>query len=532
MSTYQSRVFSFISRRANQLKDTCAKSWRQLKVNVVWSGQILLHPLQILARATKILNPQLPPARQQPALPQPAPDLNIEEALYLIETAGYSIKIAIPDKGKRVERGDTSLALEPGDVGASKFSLLGLFAPTQRLGAIEATKESSSLTYQQRQSNDSAPISQFDRSESSLTYQQPEPTNSNIISTALTYVVKSAEIFKLKRADEDRSLFYDERRSDLSTLDRTSTDRGIANNAPQSTEINAPKPIVCGLSSRLSDRQIVLVTSENELLDILTIPQQQEIRRRIGIDLATIWTEWHSVKLTDRPTAIIPPKDRQLILNSEVNPPSLNLADRLNNWFHNLTNRSQPQPRSIELKSSPSLTPPQQLSPSPNLDPSITRSRRFERYLDLPQLPPITESDRDSTPGSKISPSASSNFLTKLQPHWFKQWVSYYQDYIYISDNNGEIVPEIEEFKLIPIESKYDIIELDPKSGLTRTTKNAAKQNRQLEYYPDWIETTAEEVGYSRSPLTRLLLWLDRIAVKIENWLIGIWNLLQNSSPL
>ena len=44
---------------------------------------------------------------------------------------------------------------------------------------------------------------------------------------------------------------------------------------------------------------------------------------------------------------------------------------------------------------------------------------------------------------------------------------------------------------------------------------------------PDWIETAAEQVGYSKSPIAKFLEWIDRFILQIENWLIKIWNRFQ-----
>ena len=90
---YQSRIFTFIGNQANQLKNTCAQGFRHLKVAVVWGGQILLYPFQLLAQTT-IFQPQIasPPSRS--TLPQPTPDINIEQALDLIAATGYQIELA------------------------------------------------------------------------------------------------------------------------------------------------------------------------------------------------------------------------------------------------------------------------------------------------------------------------------------------------------------------------------------------------------------------------------------------------------
>jgi hypothetical protein len=478
--TYQSRVFSFISSRTNQLKDTCAKGWRHLKVRVVWSGQILLHPLQILAQATKILKPQLSPA------PQPTPDINIEEALYLIETAGYSIKIAIPESlDSRQPKLDPALSIQP----------------------------------------------QSPASASTLTYQQPQPTQSNFRARVLTSLGKATDILKFSNPLDDRL--------DLAQL------VGVASPLENRTDdgqidYNPRRPIVRGLSSLLSDRQIVLVTTENELIDTLTIAQQQQIRHRIGIDLATTWEQWQTSRLIQPQTTQTLPDKSQALLTSEANLPAESLFDRFNKWLYNFSRAPEPAPNPVSLQVPLSQdTPPQQLAPARYPTPFIAPLRQQAQWLDLPQLPPITEIDRDLNPESRIISSTPIDFLTKLQPNWLKQWVNYYQDYLYIPNDSREIVgcsreevePTVEEFKLTPIEPKYDIMKLDSKMRESRFEGISAKSRPyNIEYQPDWIDTTAENIGYSLSPLSRLLMWLDRIAVKIENWLIGIWNLLQRSS--
>jgi hypothetical protein len=460
--TYQSRIFSFISSRTNQLKDNCAKGWRHLKVRVVWSGQILLHPLQILAQATKILKPQLQPSSQKPQLPQPAPDIDLEDALYLIQTAGYSITIAIPPSSP----------------------------PAPAL--VEPT-------------------------ESSLTYQPPR---TNFISKALNSLSNGTEILKFNNSSEDLALV--DRRADLAHFDST-LDDGQINYTPT-------KPTIRGLSSRLIDRHIVLVTTENLLIDTLTIAQQQQIRRCIGIDLATTWERWQTSTLKPQKTTQILQDRSQLLLTSETSAPAESLLDRFNNWFYNFSRQQSPEIPPIQPKPASSKIIVPLLAPSPDAEifigsivsPIENRSFFPEHLaLDLPQLPPIIETDLDIPPNSP-------NILTKLQPDWFKQWWGYYRDYVYIPNNSREIVGSVEEFKLTPIESKYDIMKADSKIRHSRfsdvSTKLSSKSKPHLEYYPDWIDTTAEDVGYARSPLSKILMWLDRIMVGIENWLIGIWN--------
>jgi hypothetical protein len=449
---HQSRVFTFIGNRTNQLKNTCAKGLRQLKVVVVWSSQILLYPLHLLAQ-TKIFQPQIPSPPSSPVLPQPVPDINIEQALDLVEVAGHPIQIV-----------------------------------------------------------DKAPITVDDWS-----YIDDSLWNTSYGNTA----VKSQEIAYSPRA---------------------------------ASQVTAPKPTIQGLSSLLSDRQLVLVTTTNELLDILTLEQQQEIRRRIGIDLAITWHQWHT-NITQQfainhdlslPTEHT--SNRQLLLPSETIADTErelrpeNLFDKLRHWFGRSNgDRSQTldlplQPGIIDSTEPPA---PRQLAPATYT--FIPQPPQFDRYLDLPQLPPICEPDSPSSlkPESRFNPI---KIVTQLQPNWLKQWLSYYREYIYIpTDNESAIVHQpAEEFQLIPIEPTPSKIKAKPPDRVEQISAASSKQqyqiepthsierttkfDRNLEYHQDWIEAESEPIGYSQSAFARLLAYLDRLMLRLENWMINLFT--------
>ncbi len=444
---HQSRVFTFIGNRTNQLKNTCAKGLRQLKVVVVWSSQILLYPLQLLAQ-TKIFQPQIPSPPPPPVLPQPVPDINIEQALDLVEVAGHPIQIV-----------------------------------------------------------DKAPIIVDDWS-----YIDDSLWNTSYGNTA----VKSQEIAYSPRAER---------------------------------QITAPKPTIQGLSSLLIDRQLVLVTTTNELLDILTLEQQQEIRRRIGIDLATTWHQWHThptQQFANNNDLHLPQEvtgNHQLLLTNktiadkdrELRPD--NFFDKLRHWFgkSNDTHQTLDLPLQPEIIASVEPPAPPQLAPATYT--FTPQPPKFDRYFDLPQLPPISEPDSPRSLEHK-----STNIIAKFQPNWLKQWWRYYQEYLYIpTEAESAIVHQpAEEFQLISIETtpskikakqpeRVDRIspelsqqqpQIEPSYSIDRTTKS----DRYLEYHQDWIEAESEPIGYSQSAFARLLAYLDRLMLRLENWIISLFT--------
>ncbi len=454
---YQSRVFTFLSNRTNQLKNNCVKGLRHLKVVVVWSGQILLYPLQLLAQ-TKIFQPQVSTPPPPPVLPQPVPDINIEQALDLVEVAGYPIQIA-----------------------------------------------------------------------------------------------------KQEALSVDDWSFIDENLWNTGHGNTSIKSQEIAYSPRKSSQITPPKPTIRGLSSLLSDRQLVLVTAENELLNILTIAEQQSIRRRIGIDLATTWDRWYLNKLPgDRPQQELSSNQKLLLTGENITDRdrelrSPNLLERLRNWFRNSVGEPPQQPVINEI--APNSQP--QLAPATY--PFTPQPPKFDRYLELPQLPPITDDLSSPEPEPKIK-LAIANIATRIQPDWLKKWWNYCREYVYISADldpadlttDGAIVHAPEEFKLTPIEPtpsqikvkqvKSQQLQIEQTSNINIAAKSVdgaslfslgrgsanaerlpqQKENRQLEYQQDWIETEAETIGYSQSFVAKLLAWLDRVMFRLENCLMSI----------
>jgi hypothetical protein len=454
---YQSRVFTFISKRADRLKDTCTKGLRHLKVAVVWTGQILLYPIQLLAQAAKIFPPQLEPPPPQRSLPQPVSDINIEQALELIVDAGYPIEIA--DRGGVATIDDWSIIDE--SIWNTGYGI----TPTKSQDTIYHPRTSS--------------------------------------------------------------------------------------------QVRSKKPIIRGLSSLLSDRQLVLVTIENELLDLLTISQQQEVRRRIGIDIAIGWLQWRASQLAASQSTSQISAHEQPWLNNEADDRWLEI-DGNNLAAQSLLAQGEIDLNERELRPSISvdrwrkwlqkLTSIQPDSSSSNLVKSVRvpatkypftpQPPRINRFVDLPQLPPIVEAEPNPS-----QDNIGRSPIDKLSLNWLITWFNYYRDYLYISSKtDSQIIHQLSEFKLVPIEPvpqkvRYTDIPQQQNSSISShahdlelgVSKISKHITRDLESSPDWIEAESELIGYSRSPLARFLAWLDRIVLAIENWLIKIWEIITNN---
>ncbi|MEH2352679.1 hypothetical protein [Nostoc sp.] len=78
-------------------------------------------------------------------------------------------------------------------------------------------------------------------------------------------------------------------------------------------------PIVRGIATNLMSRNLVLVTADNEILDILTPEQQVELEDRIINEVANYWQYWRLI-IAKKETQLLPQIDRLLAKLTDGNP--------------------------------------------------------------------------------------------------------------------------------------------------------------------------------------------------------------------
>ena len=73
----------------------------------------------------------------------------------------------------------------------------------------------------------------------------------------------------------------------------------VSPSLPHSLTPSSPSspPQVLGIASLLGNRNLVLVTAENEILDILTPQQQKKLQNRINDEVAKYWRSWRIAKV-------------------------------------------------------------------------------------------------------------------------------------------------------------------------------------------------------------------------------------------
>ncbi|MCC5613872.1 hypothetical protein LC605_02015 [Nostoc sp. CHAB 5836] len=83
-------------------------------------------------------------------------------------------------------------------------------------------------------------------------------------------------------------------------------------------------PIVGGIATNLMNRNLVLVTADNEILDILTPQQQIKLEDQIINEVAKYWQSWPLI-IAKKETHLLPQIDRFLVKLTAVNPAKISV---------------------------------------------------------------------------------------------------------------------------------------------------------------------------------------------------------------
>lgn len=315
----------------------------------------------------------------------------------------------------------------------------------------------------------------------------------------------------------------------------------VSTPSPASFSPNRNRSLVRGIATQISSRTLVLVTAKNEILDILTAQQQQELHEQIIGEVANYWHHQrlaHSVEIEAYPTITFSEREPLRGISSPLdhdlsNYQALTFLDRSiaaleSNYLATVSKAAIIAQRSWELvlrvqtqliSSFGGTQPANSKSPTNVTDTHTFRiqaliwaaidyffGRRSGKQLGQTTLINNLELQAGSTrrrllPRKIISSKVSSAQLPT-------QSVSFNVDpWLTLSDLFGE--PSTKHI-----------------SGLSNQTR-FNQPCTQLEPAPDWIETNATMMGYVKHPLEQLLDWLDRVMLYLEDFLIVVWRWIQ-----
>ncbi|MBD1897253.1 hypothetical protein [Coleofasciculus sp. FACHB-129] len=245
---YKSKLFNFLSRKSRQLKDESDRAVRNLKVAAVWGAQILLYPVYLLAQTSQLAGRQLQQATQEkPQLhsekkdrarpkkpPTPPPtDTPIQQVLLAIAGQEESELLLNPAANSVVASSNTGFFNQVADAINRVSTTYFGFKFFNHNGASGSPSSSSNLILR--------------------------PLNLPETVVVQTLQPKAAA--------------------------------GISNGKSLAAALQN-QIVVRGVATQLATRSVVLVTTENQILDILTPEQQQTLQQRIRWELANYWRQW------------------------------------------------------------------------------------------------------------------------------------------------------------------------------------------------------------------------------------------------
>ncbi|MEH2269603.1 MAG: hypothetical protein V7K68_14400 [Nostoc sp.] len=121
-------------------------------------------------------------------------------------------------------------------------------------------------------------------------------------------------VFRLKSVDNNANL--------TQSSNITKNQVGSLNPSQLENALEQHLPIVRGIATNLMNRNLVLVTADNEILDILTRQQQAKLEDRIINEVAKYWQYWRLITAKEE-AQLLPQIDRLLAKLTDVNTPKI-----------------------------------------------------------------------------------------------------------------------------------------------------------------------------------------------------------------
>jgi hypothetical protein len=363
--------------------------------------------------------------------------------------------------------------------------------------------------------------------------------------------------------------------------------QSLANNTniPQSLTVldnsaeslNHYLPWVRGIASNLVNRNLVLVSTNNETLDILTPQQQAQLTDRIISEVANYWHSWQ-LSQARKQRELLPEIDRllaKLTDGSLTKTSSLNQeAIAANNLKYQLLSFLDIAVAKLE---SNAIIPVQQGSQQ-IVQIAQTQLNIFlygkKKLANKGEIAVNTDNLETHVLDFQALIEAALNYFFGVSPEQklpskphvlLKNYQSQNHNlvadsWLQLDDLFGESDTNIDKLitssqRVSPtlVHTLEDISQprtrsrlvqkQKPSRGLTSTQKTSTKitslqqtqgeisqqlhQNTQIESKPDWIETKAMSMGYDKHPLERILEWLDYVMLWLEERFVKIFQLLQ-----
>lgn len=477
---YQSKVLSSVIRETRRWVDQVSTAFRHIKVNAGWAAQILVYPVYVAFQTVRLVGAKI----------QQAVGLGLPE----LKAIAQPTPNAIPTKPSALTA-DTPI--QQALLTVQAFSLPG------ELGIQVETPD----------------LTEFLSEEPSV----PLPTFQSIGRWAVAHLRSWAGNLRgtIQRQDSTGTLAH-------SAVGEGSLAAAGGSSLAQSTKgLSQAKAIVRGIASLVENKALVLVTAQNQILDILTIEQQLKLRQRIAWETAH-YGRYMNLRQAVR-KAVMPPTAE----NPHVLLP-VRLFKRLMGWV-----QSSPIAIAVNLFQEGSLllpgeTPDFLILPATSEQPALENPNVFpagllQRLAGWVQANPLKAATNLFQQPPQL-PAAENQALPVLpaapEPQILPRWNSLVQAWQRALRRGAIVLPSRSSSPLAPLSqpSAISAIELTTAQISAQVQIASESPTFEMNHAPDYLETEALSIGYVLSPLEQILRWLDRFLLGIEKWLVKAWN--------
>jgi hypothetical protein len=331
---------------------------------------------------------------------------------------------------------------------------------------------------------------------------------------------------------------------------------------PIAAKLKNNRRVIRGIATGLANRNLVLVTTENEILDVFTPQQQEQLQAKIEGEVATYWRCQRLAYASQMSTQ----------LNGETNPSSLltqatplNLLDRVlaeieshsfaltQYWQNQLNSRTiladKTNQNNIESDNSTSQIRIQALiwaaidfffgngsNTKLGKDTSATKSLQFSStqqkripYRPVSQLPSV------SLPTIEDPWLSLSDLFKEVESEAQVQVTAFTQTSNKVLPENKtsdslrrKLINGWQRFKP-KINAVTALVKVKRTSAIASVTSEPSPQTNPAQINPtsEWIDVSAIAVGYVKHPLEQVLEWLDRAMLWLEKLLFKFWQWLK-----
>ncbi len=337
-----------------------------------------------------------------------------------------------------------------------------------------------------------------------------------------------------------------------------------------------------GVASILSTRRLAIVTTTNQTLDILSGPQQHELRQRIIYEMASYWRALRSQRLAPKASPILQGlRDRFSIARlsgfqfalapiqiptlwsdrapvTHAAPAAHELSDLIKAALHYFFGGSIGQgqispPRNANITPLPAAThtvaypvatlnlypvqPSVQLPAQPQIKPQpnpIASAIALDPWLLIPDAQPSRPVVTQTHPIARTIALPAAPALPSLTT--VKNWV---QSRLFANMHGTSLAPSATKPSTVgPITVRTAVrttsasptraSSVQPNApSSTKTNLPTRATSTRVAHAPDWLETRATNLGYDLPWFDRLVLGLDRAIVFLEQVFLTFWGWLQ-----